>query len=156
MGLQLGTYLTQGSNHLTLLAFPRDPGSGSGSGSGAVGTANASLRIADEAFGRCIGCVPGTPFAIVTNMSVSTRHRGRGLGRQLLQLALEQAQRQFRPAADLQVLMVYQDNDAAVTLYRWVGWGLGCCWGGGAEGAGGWGAERTRVHSGGQPVRAAG
>jgi ribosomal protein S18 acetylase RimI-like enzyme len=131
LGLQLMTYFMQGSNHLTLLAFEKaGAGAGSSSGGGGgglsealldervVGTANASLRIADEGFCKCIDCAPGTPFVIVTNMSVSERHRGRGLGRQLLHAALEAAQAQFRPAAQLLVLMVYQDNDAAVALYR--------------------------------------
>lgn len=68
-------------------------------------------------FGQLLPREPGTVH--LARIIVSPEWRGRGLGRLLCQRLIEHASRHFQPS--LLTLKVYVENQAAVSLYRSLG-----------------------------------
>jgi ribosomal protein S18 acetylase RimI-like enzyme len=71
-----------------------------------------------EELAGCIGIHPHEEYGHVIGMLVDERHRGRGIGRALLDRATEWARTQNLPDISL---LVFPHNERAIALYRSAG-----------------------------------
>lgn len=87
-----------------------------------------TIKIARDAEGQAIGMVSaqlvistaqGAPSAWVEDMVVSPEHRGGGIGKALLQSALDWARQKGATRAQL---LVDTENEPALGYYRHLGW----------------------------------
>jgi len=67
---------------------------------------------------EALKCNPGTPFALVANMAVQPDLQGRGIGRSLMSACEEVVRTTFKPKPPGMLLLVYKDNEAAISLYK--------------------------------------
>lgn len=88
----------------------------------------AVIKVARNASGQSVGMVSvqlvistaaGAPSAWVEDMVVSAEHRGHGIGKALLQSALDWARNKGAKRAQL---LVDTENEPALSYYRHLGW----------------------------------
>ncbi|KAI8477269.1 MAG: hypothetical protein J3K34DRAFT_490482 [Monoraphidium minutum] len=98
-------------------APPAAAGGGRADECDAVGVCNVTLRHAGDVVSAAAGCRVGTPFAMVTNMTVAPGWRRRGVARRLMSDAVDAAGGRLAGGPHFMALLCYKGYSPAYSLY---------------------------------------